>query len=800
MTPDAAPDRPTPGSTPRSARPAPAWPWPLRALAWLLGLAVAGAAAGAGLLGLALAMAYPKLPAIDGIADYRPKLPMRIYAADGALIGEFGEERRVFTPIAEIPLRMREAVLAIEDARFYQHAGIDYLGILRAGLANLSDARSQGASTITMQVARNFFLSTEKTLTRKIYEILLALKIETQLGKDEILGLYMNQIYLGQRAYGFAAAAETYFGKTLKELTIAEAAMLAGLPKAPSTFNPFVNPKRAQIRQLHIIDRMYENGFITEEEAEAAKAEKLRYRERRQASAHAEYVAEEVRKLIHAQYGEEAYTRGLRVDTTLRSEEQEVAYRALRSGLLDFERRQVYRGPEAQLKALPEDGHDKLDDVVAEALEDHPDNGELRAAVVLAASPREVRAMLADGEILTLVGESLKPVESGLSPKAAPKVQIRRGAVVRVVEVEQAAGRGKPPTRRWFLTQIPEVEGAFVALDVNTGAVRAMVGGFDHAKSKFNHVTQAWRQPGSSFKPFIYAAALEKGFTPSTVVNDAPLFYDAAATGSQPWEPKNYDGKFEGPMPLRTALAKSKNMVSIRVLEAIGTDYAQQWITRFGFEAAKHPAYLPMALGTGAVTPLQLASGYGVFGNGGHWMAPKLITRISDDKGRVLVDLPLRPPRPEDRVIEARNAFLMSSLMQEVTRSGTAARAQSALRRPDLYGKTGTTNDSVDAWFAGYAPGVVAVCWIGYDQPRKLGARETGGGLALPVWIEYMGQALRGVPVSEVPPADGVVQIAGEWYYREFTPGHAVANLGLDAPPAPPATEDEKRSILDLFR
>ncbi|MGA0609923.1 penicillin-binding protein 1A [Caldimonas sp. KR1-144] len=769
--------------------------WPLKAVGLLAGLALAGVLAALFLVAMALAVAYPNLPDIHGLADYRPKLPLRVYSADDQLIGEFGEERRQFTPIAQIPRVMQEAVLAIEDARFYQHGGVDYLGVIRAGLANVGDARSQGASTITMQVARNFYLPTEKTLTRKIYEILLALKIETQLTKDQILELYMNQIYLGQRAYGFAAAAETYFGKPLQELTVAEAAMLAGLPKAPSAYNPIVNPKRARIRQLHIIDRMYENGFITEEQAEAAKTQTLRYRAAAVSPIHAEYVAEAVRQLIYAQYGDETYTRGLNVYTSLRTAEQEVAYRALRQGITDYERRQVYRGPEAWVD-LPKDAA-ALDTRIAEALEDHPDNDELRAAVVLEASPKQVVAALQSGETVTITGDGLKPAQSGLAPNAEPKKQVRRGSVVRVVKI----GKDKSGADRWSITQLPEVEGAFVAIDPQTGSIRAMVGGFDFAKNKFNHVTQAWRQPGSSFKPFIYSAALEKGFTPATVVNDAPLFFDAATTGSQPWEPKNYDGTFDGPMPLRKALAKSKNMVSIRILESITPLYAQEWITRFGFEAEKHPAYLPMALGTGSVTPLQMADAYAVFANGGYRIRPQLITRITDNKGRLLVKTEFAPPDESQRTIDARNVFVMSSLLQEVTRSGTAARAQATLKRPDLYGKTGTTNDSLDAWFAGWGPGVVAVVWIGYDQPRKLGSRETGGGLALPVWIDYMQVALKGVPVQEMPAPEGVINVAGEWYYEEYGPNAGVSGVGLDAPvPAPPPTEAEKKSILDLFR
>jgi len=769
----------------------PAWlRWPVAGLGAVIGLAFAAAAGGAILAVIALAVAYPNLPEIKGLIDYRPKLPMRVYSADDVLIGEFGEERRQFTPIAEIPKVMQEAVLAIEDSRFYQHSGVDYIGIVRAGMANFGESRSQGASTITMQVARNFYLPTEKTFTRKIYEILLALKIESQLSKEQILEVYMNQIYLGQRAYGFAAASEIYFGKPLKDVTVAEAAMLAGLPKAPSAYNPIANPKRARQRQLYIIDRMFENGYLTEEQVDVAKAQPLRYRANVALPTHAEYVAEAARSLIFAQYGEEAYTRGLNVYTSIRSDEQMVAYRALRRGILDFERRQVYRGPEGYVD-LPADVQ-AIDARVAEALEDHPDNDEVKAAVVLDASPKQVTAVLQSGESITITGEGLRPATSGLAPKANPKVQIRRGAVIRLV---------KGPKDAWTITQLPDVEGAFVAIDPRSGAIRSLVGGFDYAKSKFNHVTQAWRQPGSSFKPFIYSAALEKGFTPSTVVNDAPLFFDAGTTGSQPWEPKNYDGTFDGPMPIRKALAKSKNMVSIRILQSITPAYAQQWVEHFGFDPERHPAYLTMALGAGSVTPLQMASAYSVFANGGYRVNPYLVTRITDTRGHVLTETKVSPLDESMRAIDARNAFVMDSLLQEVARSGTAAKAQATLKRPDLYGKTGTTNDSMDAWFAGFNRSLVAIVWIGYDQPRKLGDRETGGGLALPVWIDYMTFALKGMPVSEMPAPPGVMNIGGEWYYDEFSPGNGVASLGLEEKvQAPAPSEEERKSILDLFK
>jgi penicillin-binding protein 1A len=786
---DRAPSPPPPAQRPgRSAASRPGG-WLIKGLAWLLAAGLALGLSAALLVGVGLAVAYPNLPEIVGLTDYRPKLPLRVISADGVLLGEFGEERRIYMPIAQIPRVMQEAVLAIEDARFYRHSGVDYVGVLRAGLAQFNRAKSQGASTITMQVARNFYLSTEKTFTRKIYEILLALKIERQLSKPQILEIYMNQIFLGQRAYGFAAASEIYFGKPLTEVTVAEAAMLAGLPQAPSAYNPVSNPVRATRRQQYIIDRMESNGFITEEQAEAARKETLKLRPPTEAVVHAEYVAESVRQLIFSQYGAETTTRGLNVYVTVDASDQAVAYRALRRGLLDYERRQHYRGPEGHVD-LPNDPAG-LDARIAEALTEHPDNDELKAAVVLEASGKKVVAVLQSGESITVTGDGLKPVTSGLADNAEPAKQIRRGAVVRAV---------RSPKGEWTLTQQPEVEGAFVAMDPRSGAIRALVGGFDFGKSKFNHVTQAWRQPGSSFKPFIYSAALEKGFTPQTVVNDAPLFFDAGTTGSQPWEPKNYDGKFEGPMPLKTALAKSKNMVSIRVLQSTGVHFAQDWITRFGFEADKHPAYLTMALGAGSVTPLQMAGGYSVFANGGYRVNPLLITRITDSKGRVLQQSP--PPAVDEsmRTLEARNAFVMNQLMGEVARSGTAAKVYAAFKRMDLAGKTGTTNDSLDAWFAGYQPNLVAVVWIGHDNPRKLGDRETGGGLALPVWIEYMAHALKKLPEQPAVVPEGLIQRNGDWLFEEFSGGGGVSSVGLDdkLPEAP--TETERKSILDLFR
>jgi penicillin-binding protein 1A len=811
-----------------SSRRSPTWKRRfLLALLWLGGGALAAFVSVVIVGGVALAVAYPNLPDISELSDYRPKLPLRVFSVDGVLLGEFGEERRNLTPIAEIPAVMKNAVLAIEDARFYSHSGVDYKGLVRAALANLGRAKSQGASTITMQVARNVYLSSEKTFTRKLYEVLLTFKLEHLLTKDQILEIYMNQIFLGNRAYGFAAASDTYFGKPMKDLTIAEAAMLAGLPKAPSAFNPISNPNRARARQQYIIERMEDNGFITPEQAEVAKRQELKVRQPNEPGrVHAEYVAETVRQLVYSQYGDDAYTRGLNVVTSVKSAHQEAAYRALRKGIMDYEKRQIYRGPEEFID-LPADRKEQ-EDAIDDALAEHPDNGDVMSAVVLDAGPKKIVAVRQNGERLEIVGDGLRPAQSGLSDKAPPKIKIRPGAVIRVMQT---------PKNTWEITQLPEVEGAFVALDPKDGAVLAMVGGFDFHKNKFNHVTQAWRQPGSGFKPFIYSAALEKGFTPATIVNDAPLFFDAGVTGGQPWEPKNYDGKFEGPMPLHTALAKSKNMVSIRILQAVGTQNAQDWIGRFGFEPEKHPAYLTMALGAGSVTPMQMATGYAVFANGGYRVNPWLVRRITDHKGKVLVET--QPPLPTEamRAVDARNAFVMDRLLNEVARSGTAASASRILKRTDLYGKTGTTNDSIDTWFNGFHPSVVAIVWMGYDNPRPLGDRETGGSMSLPVWINYMETALKGVPETAPTAPEGVVNIAGEWFYDEYSRGGGVSSLGVtpvpqgeplpisgtpagtparagspplgpamspapdgNSPPSPPRPAEDRRSILDLFR
>jgi penicillin-binding protein 1A len=794
-------------SSPTSPPPAPQKrkrPLWLKFVLGLVGLIVAGIASGALVLGYALVVATPNLPSLEALTDYRPKVPLRIYTADHVLIGEFGEERRDIVRIKDVPDSLKKAVLAIEDARFYDHGGVDLAGIARAGFVALSNGHAtQGASTITMQVARNFFLSSEKTYTRKIYEMLLAYKIESKLSKDQILEVYMNQIYLGQRAYGFASAARVYFGKDMKDLTLAESAMLAGLPKAPSAYNPVVNPRRAKVRQEYILQRMLELHDITQEQYdEAAKQPLVVKGAGKEFSVHAEYVAEMVRQMMYAQYREEAYTRGLNVVTTIDSADQDVAYRALRRGLMDYERRHGYRGPEAFIN-LPSDPDDR-EQAIDDALLEHPDNGEIIAAVVTSANPKEVQATFMDGNAISIQGDGLRFASFALGPRAQPNQRVRPGAIIRVVRSDDDG---------WAITQLPQVEGAFVSVIPQDGAIRALVGGFDFNKNKFNHVTQAWRQPGSSFKPFIYSASLEKGLGPATVINDAPLFFSAAETGGQAWEPKNYGGGFDGPMTMRTALQKSKNLVSIRILNHIGTKYAQQYITRFGFDADRHPAYLPMALGAGLVTPLQMAGAFSVFANGGYRINPYLIAEVTDQRGVLVAHAqPLVAGQSAPHAIELRNAYVMNSLLLSVAQRGTGAKSN-VLKRTDLAGKTGTTNDSRDAWFGGYQHTLTAIAWIGYDNPRSLGDKETGGGLALPVWIEYMGNAMKGVPEYRMPVPDDVVTIGDELYFDDLTPGHGfistvgVSQASLDeangaASGAAPEQvgEQEKQNIMNLFR
>ena len=761
----------------------------LRFLLKLAGVFAGLAACGVLLVGLALALAYPNLPDLDALTNYHPKVPLRVFTADNVLIGEFGEERRNVVRINEVPDVLKSAILSAEDDRFYQHGGIDWAGVTRAALTNLVNLeKSQGASTITMQVARNFYLSSEKTYTRKLYEILLTFKIEASLTKDQILELYINQIYLGQRSYGFASAARIYFGKPLSEISTAEAAMLAGIPKAPSRYNPVVNPTRAKLRQQYILQRMNNLGYLTAEEFRVAAAEVVKNKPLGgEFPVHAEYVAELARQLVYDIYKEETYSRGLNVYTTVLKDHQDAAYASVRDGILDYERRHGYRGPDAFVD-LPdglEKNPEKFNEFIDDALNDHPDNDNLVAAVVLSADGKKVVAARSSNDIIEITGNGLKFAAASLSDKAQPAKKIRRGAIVRLLKNEKTG---------WEILQAPAVQAAFVSTDPNDGAIKAMVGGFDFSRGKFNRVTQAWRQPGSSFKPFIYAASLEKGLTPATVISDSPFVLEAAQTGSQRWEPKNYGGDYGEPLTMKAALAKSKNMVSIRILQAIGPKYAQEFAGRFGFDPARHPAYLTMALGAGQVTPLQEAGAYSVFANGGYRVTPFLIDKVTDSTGRVLMQA--RPPKAGDesvRAIDARTAFVADTMLRNNVRTGTANRAMT-LKRNDVGGKTGTTNDSVDAWFAGYTPSLVGIAWMGYDQPKSLGSRETGGGAAMPIWLDYMQKALKGVPESNRPVPPGLKLVNGDYYFDEFPPGQAIASIGVPKP-----AEDPLSNLIDSW-
>ena len=718
-----------------------------------------------------LVLTYPNLPSLEILTDYRPKIPLRIYTADGHLIGEFGEERRAVVRIQEVPEVMKQAILAAEDERFYQHGGIDALGVLRAAASNLiGGGKKQGASTITQQVAKNFFLSSEKTYARKLYEALLSFKIEANLSKDQILELYIKQIYLGQRAYGFGAAAQIYYGKALKDITPAEAAMLAGLPKAPSAFNPVVNPKRARLRQQYVLRRMRELGFIdNKQHEEAVKQALIIKRDTNEFAVHAEYVAEMARQMAAERFPEEVYSRGLKVYTTITRNDQEAAYASMRRGVLDYDRRHGYRGAETyvEMSNIKSDQDEALDEI----LQDFSDSPDLHPAVILQADAKQIRAYRRGGETLTITGDGLKLAAKMLDDKAPANKRLRRGAIIRVQTDDK---------NNWRITQMPEVEAAFLSTDPQTGAIRSLVGGFDFNRNKFNHATQAWRQPGSSFKPFIYSGSLEKGFTPASIIEDSPISFPAAVTGSQAWEPKNYDGKYEGPMRMRTALAKSKNMVSIRLLQASGVHFIQDYATRFGFDADKHPPYLTMALGAGSVTPWQMVTAYSVFANGGYRIQPYIVSEIRDERDQLLAQAqPVKAGDESLLVIDPRNAYVMDSMLRDVTIYGTAARASATLKRRDLAGKTGTTNEHVDAWFCGYQQTVVGCSWVGFDQPKNMGGGETGGTTALPAWIGYMAKVLKDVPESFLPQPSGLVAVdnqsagkgpAKEVFYKENVP------------------------------
>ncbi|MBL8513769.1 MAG: penicillin-binding protein 1A [Betaproteobacteria bacterium] len=747
---------------------------------WVYPLILAGSliVVGLGILALVLVLIYPNLPSIDAVTDYRPKLPLRVYTAEGDLMGEFGEEKRAFVKVGEFPAVMKNAIIAAEDERFYDHKGVDFIGLLRASTGLFTQGKMKGgASTITQQVARNFFLTNEVTLTRKFSEWLLAFKIERNLSKGQILEIYLNHIFLGNRAHGFAAAARVYFGKDVGQLSAAEAAMLAGIPKAPSQYNPFNNLKRASLRQQYVLRRMGELNFLSPEQLQEAKSTVLKYnRERVLFAVTGEHVAEMVREDLFKQYGDKTYVSGIKVFTTIRTADQRAAIASVRQGIIDYDRRHGYRGPEG-LVSLPAD-ESEAEDAIEEALDTKDVIGEQMPAVVIKADAKQMVVHTKRGENVTMTGDAIKLAARLLADKPSPLKPVR-GSIVRILADEKG---------QWSLSQLPKVEAALVAVNPENGAIRALVGGYDFGANKFNRVTQAMRQPGSSFKPFVYSAALEKGFTPATIVNDAPVVFDPGRNGGQVWEPKNYDGKYEGPMRLRTALAKSKNMVSIRILQAISPNYAQDYISRFGFDPKLHPPYLTMALGAGSASPMDMAGAYAVFANGGFRIKPYFIQRITDDKGTVLFEANPKTAVEGDagaeRVIDPRNAFIMTSLMREVVKSGTATAALS-LGRGDLAGKTGTTNDHFDAWFAGFANGLVAVSWIGFDSPADLGNNETGGRAALPIWMGYAGKVLKGVPELTLEPPPGVLSLPlpgetgkdGQPLY-EFVYAESAGNLG----------------------
>ena len=708
------------------------------------------------------------LPSLDRIVHYQPKLPLQVFTADGVEIAQFGTERREYVPLARIPLQMQQAVLAVEDARFREHSGIDPKGMARAVVAVITGGRRQGASTITQQLVRTMLLTREFSAERKAKEIWLALKLEDEISKDRILEIYLNEIFLGQRAYGFAAASQIYFGKPLDKLSLAETAMLAGLPQNPYYANPVANFERATQRQRVVLERMRATDAINDKQLEAARAEKLSIRTPGSRNVHAAHVAEMARLAVVERFGTEVYSSGLRVTTSLRAADQRAAHAAVQRGVLALDRRGAWRGPE-DLESLPSN-EAELERAAAEALKDHRDDEVLRVGIVLSVNPKAVQVQLASGERVTVQGEGLRWAQRGLDAKAKSPLKIARGSIVRVV----ICGKSKDTKSDvWALSQWPEIEAAMVALDPQTGRVRALVGGFDFAKQPFNHVTQGWRQPGSALKPLLYSAALESRVMPATLVDDLPF---TAANG---WSPTNSNGQYEGPITMRHALMKSSNLASVRVVQHTGTHAARDWTGRFGLDPARQPDDLTLALGSGSVTPLQMAQAYATVANGGWRVAPVVIEKITDAQGKVLFEAPAPTPLTEEtRAIPARNAFVVGSLLNDVTRAGTAARAQALLKRPDIYGKTGTTNDAVDAWFAGYQPTLAAAVWVGYDKPRSLGGGESGGRIALPIWIDYMGAALKGVPVAHAPaPPDGLVREGDDWLYSEWRDGGWVSEI-----------------------
>lgn len=691
------------------------------------------------------------LPNVDQLKDNHMQVPLRVYTKDGKLIGEFGEKKRIPVTVDQVPPLLIQAILDTEDQRFYEHRGVDFWGLVRAVVVAVESGHaSQGASTITMQVARNFFLTPEKTYTRKINEILLAFKIDRTFSKKEILELYLNKIYLGQRAYGVASAAQVYFGKRLNQLALSQMAMIAGLPQAPSRDNPLTNPESALDRRNHVLDRMLENKHITVEQYKEAQSAPLGINYHvQQAEIEAPYLSEMVRNAMVAQFGDAAYDEGYKVYTTIDSHMQTIANQALRNGLIAYEDRHGYRGPEAHFDVKDLDQY-------AEKLRGFAVFGDLFPAAITNVNPQSIIAVLDDGSHISIVG-------SGFSWASRGKAGVWRvGDVVRVRKMADG---------KWRLEQLPKVEGALIALDVKNGAVLSLVGGFSYSLSNFNRAVQAGRQAGSGFKPFIYSAALAKGYTLATVINDAPVAWAIPGT-NMVWRPQNDNQRFYGPTRLRVGLIQSRNLVSVRLLQMIGVSYAADYVMRFGFNTDEVPAMPSIALGATAISPLKLAAGYAAFANGGYKTIPYFIESIEDRDGKILFKATPKVIPEENkmdkvqsgqqsdqgvaqatRIITPQNAYLITSALKDVIYAGTARKA-SILKRSDLAGKTGTTNDQVDAWFNGYNGDLVTTVWVGYDKPKSL--YEHGAQAALPIWMEFMGTILSGKPEHSVAEPDGI--------------------------------------------
>ena len=718
--------------------------------------------------GVVFATASPKIPEVSKLLNYQPKMPLRIMTADGVQIAEFGRERRKLVDFNEVPKVLIQAILAAEDDRFFKHQGIDINGILRSAINNiLKGSKAQGGSTITMQVARNFYLSSEKTFTRKIYEVLLALEIERKLSKKQILELYINQIYLGKRAYGFASAAQIYFAKSLNKINIAEAAMLAGLPKAPSAFNPYTNLRRATLRQRYVLGRMYKLGNISLSQYQKEFNRKLIFKKgmgQRFANifpVKADHLAEMVRQQVFSEFGEKTYNLGLTVFTTIRADEQRAAHMALRSGVLSYDKKNGYRGPEAFIK-LPNDPN-SANEVIADKLSSVSDSLDILAGIVTKIEKNKITVSRGENIPIILKRSNTKFAEKFFTKQTPQKKRIRRGSLIRIKPSNEN-------NKEYEITQLPEAQAALVAVQTNNGAIRALVGGFDFQSNKYNRVTQAYRQPGSAIKPFIFGAALEKGFSPKTLINDLPINFSPESTGGTLWEPKNFNNLYLGPISMKEALTKSQNMVSIRIVKKITPKFSQDYISRFGFEAKKNPPLFSLALGAGAITPLQLVAGYSSIANGGFFIKPYFIDRILDYSGNLVRRYePLLAGNEKYRIIDARHAYILHNMLSDVVDSGTARKAK-VLERPDIAGKTGTTNDAIDAWFAGYQPAISAVTWFGYDNPKSLGEKQTGSGIALPIWIDFMKEILKRQPIVFKPEPPGIIRINDGLFTSESLP------------------------------